>query len=338
MNDDLRRIVENIFGKSSSPKILIENKAQLNKLLPHYLYKYRALNEFAVDNVCNRNIWFDILLNMNDPYEGRHTYNNPLKTPLKNKPDFVNFLLSQGKNSEENPLAKKFIEGKATLEDMLKMVLPDETTLSHMVAAFDNIHEKSKQQFHDNFLKQIFICSFSEKYDSVLMWAHYTNNHSGFCIEYDLSHLPLVHNFRNLLYPVIYDSEIFDISDFLEGDKNGSEYSNLYMLQAIIRKSLDWAYEHEWRVIFPFGTLKKSQNIPTPKPSGILLGSNFFKALKTTKNNSVKEANIDLALKLTSYCEIEKIPFEITKISSKEFLIERQSISYDDIYKKLKEL
>ena len=170
------------------------------------------------------------------------------------------------------------------------------------------------------------------------MWSHYTNNHSGFCIEYDLSKVSPLNHFRNFLYPVLYDSQMFDISNFIERDKGTSEYNNLYILQAVIRKSLDWSYEHEWRVVHPFGALTQPQNLHTPKPSSILLGSNFFNGLNKINNITAKKHDIELAIKLTSYCEKEQIPLEITKISSKEYLIERESISYDEIYKKLTEL
>lgn len=338
MNTELRQIVETLFGKANSTESYIANKARLNSLLPNFVYKYRTLNKYSVENVCNRSLWFDSLLNMNDPYEGRHTYNNPLRTPLTNKPDFLKLLSSQGQQPEDNPLIEEFLEGEVTLEDILKKNLPGGESLSHMISAFERIHEQGKEQFHNNFLKHIFICSLSEKYNSVLMWSHYTNNHSGFCIEYDLSKVSPLNHFRNFLYPVLYDSQMFDISNFIERDKGTSEYNNLYILQAVIRKSLDWSYEHEWRVVHPFGALTQPQNLHTPKPSSILLGSNFFNGLNKINNITAKKHDIELAIKLTSYCEKEQIPLEITKISSKEYLIERESISYDEIYKKLTEL
>ncbi|HEO1801006.1 TPA: DUF2971 domain-containing protein [Acinetobacter baumannii] len=327
MNSDLRQIVEDIFGKTASADNIVANKARLNKLLPNYIYKYRSLNDNAVKNVLSRTLWFDTLLQMNDPYEGRHTYNHPLKTPLKEMPDFLKYLLHNNHDIIDKGQYENILENNLTLENILKLNLPDNTNLSHMIAAFDHIHENEKQKFHENFLKQIFICSFSEKYDSVLMWAHYSNNHSGFCIEYDLSKVPVMNHFRNFLYPVIYDSELFDISDLIAQKNDENEYSNLYMLQAIIRKSPDWAYEHEWRVIHPFGTLTKAQCLPTPKPSAILLGSNFFKELN--------KSSVSLALELTEYCEKEQIPVQMTKNSFQKYQLVRESISYSEIYKRL---
>ena len=159
MNTELRQIVETLFGKANSTESYIANKARLNSLLPNFVYKYRTLNKYSVENVCNRSLWFDSLLNMNDPYEGRHTYNNPLRTPLTNKPDFLKLLSSQGQQPEDNPLIEEFLEGEVTLEDILKKNLPGGESLSHMISAFERIHEQGKEQFHNNFLKHIFICS-----------------------------------------------------------------------------------------------------------------------------------------------------------------------------------
>ena len=44
----------------------------------------------------------------------------------------------------------------------------------------------------------------SEVYDSMLMWSHYAQNHTGFCIEYDFKESDMLYKH---LYPVIYTKD-----------------------------------------------------------------------------------------------------------------------------------
>lgn len=78
---------------------------------------------------------------------------------------------------------------------------------------------------------------------STLMWAHYTDNHSGFCIEYDLSRIDP--GYRHGILPVIYSDERYDATKaFIKRDRN--LLMNLYLF-----KSSCWKYEKEWRMVIP---------------------------------------------------------------------------------------
>lgn len=49
----------------------------------------------------------------------------------------------------------------------------------------------------------------SEVYDSMLMWSHYAQNHTGYCIEYDFEENDM---FYRHLYPVIYTKDRYAVS------------------------------------------------------------------------------------------------------------------------------
>ena len=49
----------------------------------------------------------------------------------------------------------------------------------------------------------------SEVYDSMLMWSHYAQNHTGFCIEYDFEEKDM---FYKHLHPVVYTKERYAVS------------------------------------------------------------------------------------------------------------------------------
>jgi hypothetical protein len=117
---------------------------------------------------------------------------------------------------------------------------------------FDKKSQKSVDQLHeaiDNFVsgrKDIGIYSLSKRYDNELMWAHYANNHEGFCIEYDFETLMNKNKFCNFYsFEVKYTNKPpqIDIQDISSGKNNN-------LLKKIAgTKSKRWSYEKEIRII-----------------------------------------------------------------------------------------
>lgn len=112
-----------------------------------------------------------------------------------------------------------------------------------------------------------FLKSFSEEKSSLLMWAHYADNYSGMCVEYDFSKLPedlLCH-----LYPVYYSPNRFtsrhleraiiehkDLKRMNEDNcyPNDCEYIKDIM-SLFLSKSLSWSYEKEWRLLATYSQI-----------------------------------------------------------------------------------
>lgn len=94
--------------------------------------------------------------------------------------------------------------------------------------------------------KDIGIYSLSKTYDDELLWAHYANNHQGFCIEYDFDTLMDKNSFYNFYsFDVEYSSRPpqIDISDISSND-------NIGLLKKISgTKSHRWSYEKEIRIV-----------------------------------------------------------------------------------------
>lgn len=91
------------------------------------------------------------------------------------------------------------------------------------------------------------IYSLSSCSNDELLWAHYSDCHRGFCIEYDLEKLIEFTQNQNYIVPVVYNDnpphiELSDISDL----KN----SNDSLLQKMLgTKSKRWEYETEVRIV-----------------------------------------------------------------------------------------
>lgn len=82
-------------------------------------------------------------------------------------------------------------------------------------------------------------CCFSTINNNILMWAHYANKHTGICLEFDLLKDEDETLTRTLL-PVRYTN--------VNKSYNYVHNPDGYLLRLLFTKSLDWAYEHEYRL------------------------------------------------------------------------------------------
>lgn len=115
-----------------------------------------------------------------------------------------------------------------------------------------------------------YIKSFSESRDNLLMWAHYSKNYTGMCVEYDFSKLPdeiLYH-----LFPIYY-SQVRNINKKIDGliteykDLKRMNDDNCYpndsgniidVMSMFLTKSECWSYEKEWRIIATYPQIHNS--------------------------------------------------------------------------------
>ena len=74
----------------------------------------------------------------------------------------------------------------------------------------------------------------TEHYDNALMWAHYADKHTGFCVGYKKED---IENISTKLHRVTYTSQPYNL-------KMKSDESILFI------KSNEWEYENEWRAIY----------------------------------------------------------------------------------------
>lgn len=124
--------------------------------------------------------------------------------------------------------------------------------------------------------------------NSMPMWAHYTNNHTGFCISYDMkSNVQLA----SCTFPVQYTNERIDITSFMdnqvkqmlqEKDRQLAKgkkqillndlsliYLSLYFCNI---KHISWSYEREFRCTV--GTSAKGMPYISAVPKEIYIGMN----------------------------------------------------------------
>ncbi len=103
------------------------------------------------------------------------------------------------------------------------------------------------------FKEMAYIKCFSETPINNLMWAHYANDYSGYCLKYDLSLLDEDNICVQRMMPVIYSKErrncmeIGSMADCLNGVNDEDWITDAYGLFYI--KANYWRYEKEWRCV-----------------------------------------------------------------------------------------
>ncbi|MGL5436760.1 MAG: DUF2971 domain-containing protein [Lachnospiraceae bacterium] len=136
------------------------------------------------------------------------------------------------------------------------------------------------------------------------MWAYYANNHSGFCVEYQL-----IDKQKKYIYPVTYEPErmpantiitnllheLFTLKRLGKTHKEISDEGNVYLqllFLSLAAKHKSWEHEKEYRIISPF------EDFPA-YPSKIYIGMNC--------KEEYKDRLIQIGQKLSWICEVYKL-------------------------------
>jgi len=156
--------------------------------------------------------------------------------------------------------------------------------------ALDKIYDYQKKVYR--------VICFTSKCNNLIMWSHYSKNHTGILIKIDTSIINVIDNKKlsDFLYEVDYADNMIEIPDnFADLDEKRKEeilYKHTY------RKYTDWQYEGEYRAIIKFDPIeyKRYIDIPTESILEVIIGLNCD--LET-------ELNIKDILKNSEYSHIK---------------------------------
>ncbi|MBQ8084970.1 MAG: DUF2971 domain-containing protein [Lachnospiraceae bacterium] len=207
---------------------------------PEKIYKYQCfydeknvLNEYWKTNITGKTFRLNVASSFEDANDSK---------PIYNVNDVIGYLKS---------FFLKFFPDK--MEERISELKKE-------------ITDESFQRIVSNYQNNIYIGCFTGSSDNQKMWEKYSNNHSGYCIEYELSKNELL---LHDMLPVIYQEGGFDISFaffvalFLENVEKGKTrtleenikiYEPFYkrmikMTQTpIFIKGKEWEFEREYRL------------------------------------------------------------------------------------------
>jgi len=143
----------------------------------------------------------------------------------------------------------------------------------------------------ENLTSKYFIASFcqGEKPDNLLMWSHYANGHSGYCLQFDLNAFPVGDD----CYRVNYFNKYGELNELNTLIKE-TNWIDLFLT----RKSDIWKYENEWRFIWQDDNEKGKniifREIPENAITGIVYGCNLPENNKRIKINLLAHRKIPI--------------------------------------------
>ena len=244
--------------------ILKPIRESLLELLPQRLYKYRSCCKNHINAFKDDQLW----LSTSD------LYNDPFDTLIRFNGEEIMNAFSLMRSPEMREAIIKHIADGGNYPQPVDNQITEEYKKSNQEIAEQIIQNGSIPDFNEASLKnlelQVFLAiqiiplvmqhmstsaCFSEDVNSILMWSHYSDLHKGFALGYDLSPYLFPNKYNLGLFPVIYNNQRYDATEYLcylIGTimklplKNADKLSQIKLL---LYKAKEWEYEKEWRLI-----------------------------------------------------------------------------------------
>jgi Protein of unknown function (DUF2971) len=173
----------------------------------------------------------------NDPFELHPSYD------LMSKADIA--ALPEAPGQEGTPGPKMRILTPEAMQAMFAAVLPGLQKQIAQRAGQEGAYVIDNNRLAQaTFDSKFGILCLTEHPDSLLMWAHYANNHNGFVIQFDETH--------ELFAPIAHEGQVLQLTKVeYSAQRPVLSYSSINSTSVYYRKSPEWAYESEWRIIKP---------------------------------------------------------------------------------------
>ncbi|HEY5590485.1 MAG TPA: DUF2971 domain-containing protein [Paludibacter sp.] len=178
--------------------------------IPRYLYKYTPLNDKTKKIITENELWFSTPTDFNDPFDCKISSDTNIS-----EYDLITYIKETRPNMTDFEVEKYAENLKDKIGDYI-------------------------QESIDSIINKAGICCFSEINDSILMWSHYANNHTGICLKFDILSDP---DFFISPLRMVY-KDTYSTINFLKEPKKCVE-------ELIKSKHIGWSYEKEIRVYKP---------------------------------------------------------------------------------------
>ena len=278
-----RELIRYLFHYSARRQIIEAAMTVKHPHIPSALYKYRFFKDQHKDALSNGVLWGASPDRMNDPYDAAVYFDqNRMLVEDQTPEEFMDSMESMKRALAAGILwipkpIRQPIQQRACREKLIAEALKDrpkdfQDAFSRATDNwFEMQNEKAVQATTKWFRAGYSVLSLCENATSVLMWSHYSANHKGFCIEYDLSALSGRDPLRRSCYPVFYRKKLTDATRYL-ARRDVADYNNLFGVYICLLKSDEWSYEKEWRIVLPLGPSNANAPMQMPKPTSVILG------------------------------------------------------------------
>ncbi len=203
--------------------------------LPKYLYKYRRFSEFTLKELTDQEVYYSKPSALNDPLECKPVFNNDLRLDQLEKLTFEVLKLSVDPTTSRKRIGEYRYsasqwgpwddgkEGQRDYEDNLMRVIEADVLAS---------------------IGDIGVLSLADKWNSMLMWSHYANEHRGICLEFETTS----HKCADLQKVEYNSPRAINLSEIYRWRvTHKSDIAAFVKQKVIFTKADTWSYEGEWR-------------------------------------------------------------------------------------------
>ena len=230
--------------------------------------KYEPNGEnFLLDSISNKTLWLSSPKFFNDPFDCVINVN----------------YYSEAERIRRNYLKKYFDD-----DNIVEYLLSFDESEKGLLKFAESLKELN-EDINSYFENSIYVSSFSEfdNLKSIRMWAHYANNHSGVCLEYDFNAVKNASLFGCI--PVKYTNDYHYLLDANDVFENVANYLKFFT------KAKEWEHEREWRVAQKNETINMNgYKVAFALPISIYLGCKVSDKLKDDVMSICKDKGISL--------------------------------------------
>lgn len=212
-----------------------ERNQSSNRVVP-ILYKYRSFdNEGLWRDWINGEVIAQLPKMFNDPFDCILSFSEDAKVYFEK--EACKLVLKKYMYPKPTKIDYKCIE----LSDNPIATCLDRLKNNGITISNDEIYTQKTNMINDKKIlrQKARVTCYSKVNDSILMWSHYSSNHTGFCIEYDFSSDDL---YSQHLYQVQYSKYRMFITTEQIRQKG-------WLKEVLTHKASEWKYEYEWRFI-----------------------------------------------------------------------------------------
>lgn len=275
--------------------------------MPKKLYRYRTLSDeniakYRFGEIVRGELYLSHPDELNDPFEASSKLSSTKLSGYVKDKDRYSSLFLEKMSAEEY---QSVFEGDEWFEKLLAFVAEKSVCQEEAVSAKEILSKTVMKQIEDlNFnlsdmtRKMVRLACFTTTPDNLPMWHHYTNGHTGICLEYHTEDISNIFQI-NRLFPVYYVESVPDMTNQLLEKRNPKFGFTQYLA---IHKLKDWSYEDEWRLVYDVGSWYFSQkDVP----------AEFWTRGKTI--SFVRPARIIMGMKIST--QHEKMICEYAKLA-----------------------
>ncbi|MCM1101978.1 MAG: DUF2971 domain-containing protein [Clostridium sp.] len=286
----------------------------VNHILPKKLYRFRNCTERTLSAFDKDELWFANGSVMNDDFDARLYYDKKkirawLKALVSDNGGLgvIENFINNTENVPESIV--RIIPNAGNIFSMLKTMPRDQIYLicSQLIQLISNDLENEIRCITDMVQEKTKYACFAEEITSNMMWGQYTNNSTGFALEYEFGDENVItyqcgtagqSTVWGNLFPIIYDNQRLDTTEYViylfqisllsqVMRASGFSYPNQWINAIIpcpdefmvtklaIKKSNDWKAEKEWRMFYVTNDTvlaAEKYSCVKDKPSAVYLG------------------------------------------------------------------